>query len=167
MDKNWYLVYTKPRQERVARTHLLRQGYEAYLPLIRELRRRQGRRLPIVGPMFPRYLFVRLDTRTDNWAPIRSTVGVVSLVRFGGEPARVPDDLIALLQEREDGEGLQILPPETFRAGTRVRVTAGALAGYEGIFLASSGRQRVVILLDLLGRHTRAVVSRRDLEPVS
>lgn len=166
-EKHWYLVYTKPRQEQVARTNLLRQGYEIYLPLMRELRRRQGRRLPVVVPMFPRYLFVRLDTRTDNWAPIRSTLGVVSLVRFGHLPARAPEELIRLLRAREDAEGIQVLPPEYFRPGARVRVTAGGLAGYEGVFLARTGRERVVILLELLGRHTRATVSVRDLEPVS
>ncbi len=166
-EKRWYLVYTKLRQEHVARTNLLRQGYETYLPLIRELRRRQGRRMPEVAPMFPRYLFVRLDTRTDNWAPIRSTLGVVSLVRFGQQPALVPDDLIGLLREREDSEGLQVLPPEIFRPGARVRIMAGALAGYEGIFLAPTGRERVVILLDFLGQHTRVAVARHCLAPVS
>jgi transcriptional antiterminator RfaH len=166
-DKNWYLVFTKPRQERVARTNLLRQGYETYLPLTRELRRHHGRRMTLIVPMFPRYLFVRLDTETDNWAPIRSTLGVVSLVRFGPQPARVPDDLIGLLRAREDREGLQVLPPEAFRPGARVRVKAGGLAGYEGIFLARTGRERVLILLDILGRDTRASVAVRDLEPVS
>lgn len=164
--KRWYLVYTKPRQEHVAKANLGRQGYETYLPLMRELRRRQGRRVPVVGPMFPRYLFIHLDTLTDNWGPIRSTLGVVSLVRFGHRPACAPDDLIAFLHAREDTEGIQILPPDTYRTGSRVRVLTGGFAGYEGIFLARTSRDRVVILLDLLGKFTRATINVRDLEPV-
>src|SRR5215210_7146750 len=95
LTKGWYLVYAKPRQESVAQTNLVRQGYETYLPLVRQTVKRQGRRVTVVGPMFPRYLFIRLDTQSDNWAPIRSTLGVVSLVRFGQQAPQVPDALVA------------------------------------------------------------------------
>lgn len=163
--RNWYLVYCKPRQEIVARENLARQGFETYLPFIREIRRRRGKRVTLVGPMFPRYLFVHLSSRTDNWAPIRSTLGVVSLVRFGRSAARVPDDLIVLLQSRENAEGVQVLPPEEYKPGSRVRITQGGFAGYEGIFQAVSGRDRVTVLLDVLGRKARTVVDAASVEP--
>jgi transcriptional antiterminator RfaH len=161
----WYLVYCKPRQEAVARKNLERQGYETYLPLTRELRRRRGVRISAIGPMFPRYLFVHLDRKTDNWAPIRSTLGVVSLVRFGQAAARVPDDLIAALRAREDAQGIQRLPPAAYKPGGRVRLTQGSLAGYEGIFQAVTGRDRVAVLLDILGRRARTVVDSGAIEP--
>lgn len=161
----WYLVYTKPRAETTARINLERQGYEVYLPLVRAPRKRLGRSVSVVGPMFPRYLFVHLDTRSDNWAPIRSTLGVVSLVRFGHLPAAVPDGLIAELRRREDEEGIQVLPAERYEPGARVRITAGSLTGYEAIFLARTARDRVQILLTILGRHTRTVVDLAAIEP--
>lgn len=162
--KNWYLVYAKPRQESVAQENLIRQGYETYLPLIRQVRKRRGRRAAVIGPMFPRYLFIHLDNQSDNWGPIRSTLGVVSLVRFGHAAAQLPDNLIATLQQREDAEGIQVLPSDDYRPGTRVRITDGSFAGYEGVFLAKSGRDRVVLLLDILGKHTRAVVGAEAIE---
>ena len=162
----WYLVYTKPRQEEVALTNLVRQGYGAYLPRVRQVRRRQGRRLEVVEPLFPRYLFIHLDAGTDNWGPIRSTVGVASLVRFGQEPARVPDSLVVFLKERESAEGLhEWAAPAQFAAGDRVRVSEGAFQGYQGILLARSSRERVVVLLDILGnRKIRTQVSTSQLE---
>lgn len=163
--KHWYLVYAKPRQERIARDNLERQGYETYLPLARHVRKRQGRTLSAVAPLFPRYLFVRLDRELDNWAPIRSTLGVVSLVRFGQLPAAVPDDLVGFLRGREGADGLHVLPIEGYKSGGRVRITAGGLTGYEGIFVASTGRQRVVVLLDILGKQTRTVVEAGAIEP--
>ena len=163
----WYLVYCKPRQESTARINLGRQGYDTYLPLVRQARRRQGRRVAVVGPMFPRYLFIHLSDRTDNWGPIRSTLGVVSLVRFGMQPAAVPDDLIGMLREREDEEGVQILPIDNYRPGTKVRITEGGFAGYEGIFLARSGTERVTVLLSLLGRAIRTRVDIGAIEPAS
>lgn len=164
-ERNWYLVYCKPRQEGVARVNLNRQGYETYLPFIHEIRRRKGRRVSLIAPMFPRYLFVHLHSRTDNWAPIRSTSGVVSLVRFGPSAARVPDDLIVLLKSRENSEGVHILPAEEYKPGRRVRITQGGFAGYEGIFQALSGHDRVTVLLDVLGRKARTIVDAASIEP--
>lgn len=158
-------MYCKPRQETVARENLARQGYETYLPVMREVRRRQGKRVTLNAPMFPRYLFIHLNSQTDNWAPIRSTLGVVSIVRFGRAAARVPDVLITALKSREDANGIQVLPVEEYRPGTRVRITQGSFAGYEGIFQAATGRDRVAVLLDVLGRNARTTVDSSSIEP--
>lgn len=165
--KKWYLVYAKPRQEQVARTNLERQGYETYLPLSRETKRRRGKATEVITPLFPRYLFIHLDSQTDDWGPIRSTLGVVSLVRFAHQPAQVPDDLVAALRAREDTEGLVAVPRDVFKRGGRVRITDGSFMGYEGIFLAPTGRDRVVILLDIMGKLTRATVGTISIEPAS
>jgi len=162
--KRWYLVYTKVRQEKVAQTNLDRQGYEVYLPLVRQVRRRLGRRVSVIGAMFPRYLFVRLDSDTDNWAPIRSTLGVVSIVRFGQEPARVPDRFIVYLRSREDEQGMQTVTVDELKRGTRVRVTEGSLMGFEGVYQARTGHERVVVLLEIMGKVARTVVDRESLE---
>lgn len=162
--KSWYLVYAKPRQEELALTNLVRQGYGAYLPRVREARKRQGRRIMVVEPLFPRYLFIYLDTHTDNWGPIRSTLGVASLVRFGQEPARIPHELIDFLKAREGEAGLHEWAEQNYRAGERVRVAEGAFRGYEGILLARNSRERVVVLLDILGRKVRTKVDMSQLE---
>jgi transcriptional antiterminator RfaH len=161
----WYLVYTKPRQEEVALTNLVRQGYGAYLPRVRQVRRRQGRRREVVEPLFPRYLFIHLDAGTDNWGPIRSTVGVASLVRFGQEPGRVPDSLVEFLRKQEDAEGLhEWAVSDELTPGARVRVATGAFQGYEGILVTRSSRERVLVLLDILGKQVKARFATGQLE---
>ena len=92
--RSWYLVHTKPRQENLAQENLERQGYETYLPRIYQTRRRNGRHVKTIEAFFPRYLFIHLDSETDNWAPIRSTIGVSKMIRFDGIPAMVPEQLI-------------------------------------------------------------------------
>lgn len=164
-DKRWYLVYAKPRQEELAKKNLDRQGYETYLPLIRQMRRRLGRRMAVTAPMFPRYLFLHLDRHADNWSPIRSTVGVVSIVRFGHEPAEVPENLIVQLKARDDPHGVQVLPLDEYQQGGRVRIVEGSLTGYEGIFVARSGRDRVVVLLEIMGQYARTTVDPAAIEP--
>jgi transcriptional antiterminator RfaH len=164
-DKRWYLVYAKPRQEELAHANLERQGYEIYLPLIRQARRRLGRRVIRIEPMFPRYLFIHLDTETDNWAPIRSTFGVSKLVRFGPEPSPVPDDLVAAIRRRDDKSGVQDIALHEFKPGERVRVEEGPLMGYEGVFLARTSQERVLVLLDIVGREARTKLDISVLGP--
>jgi len=162
--KAWYLIYSKPRQERVALENLERQDYESYLPLIRNRRRRGGRYVGIVEPMFPRYLFVHLSDETDDWGPIRSTIGVIKLVRFGGIAISTPPDLVNYLKQREDENGIQNLPTPAFQAGDRVRICEGPMAGYEGIFQCRTGKERVTVLLDIVNQATRVELSTNDIE---
>ena len=74
--KSWYLIYSKAREEKLAQEHLERQGYEIYLPLILARIKQRGRTKKSIQPMFPRYLFIYLSDQTDDWRPIRSTIGV-------------------------------------------------------------------------------------------
>ena len=100
----WYLIHTKPRQEHIALTNLERQGYTCYLPQLRVEKIRRRKAEVVSEPMFARYLFVRLST-SDNgpsWAPIRATLGVSQLVRFGTRPAKVEDPLVDLLRNWRD-----------------------------------------------------------------
>lgn len=162
--KSWYLIYSKPRQERIALDNLDRQGYESYLPLLESRRRQRGRLVDVVEPMFPRYLFVHLSDETDDWGPIRSTIGVINLVRFGMVPGKVPDDLVGALRAAEDERGLHHLGGQELRAGDRVRISSGVMAGYEAIFQARTSRERVLVLLDIAGKIARVQVPEADLE---
>ncbi len=166
LDRTWYLIYTKPRQEQVAQENLLRQGYEIYLPLIRQRKRRSGKYQVIVKPMFPRYLFIRLNTETDNWGPIRSTRGVSGLVRFGMQPAQIPNRLMNSLRDRDDDSGIQDLQVPEYASGNKVRIIEGPMAGCEGIFMAKTGQERVVILLEIAGQTARLNLEAVDLEAV-
>jgi transcriptional antiterminator RfaH len=155
-ELRWYLVHTKPTRELVAEANLLRQGYEVYYPrLVRPMRVR-GRWVDRVTSLFPRYLFLRLSVGHQAIAPVRSTVGVASIVRFGGDYAVVPDGIVDNLRARADCEtGLHCLHGRSpFEPGSSVRIVAGVFEGLEGVFQRESGDERVVLLLGLLGRDT-------------
>jgi transcriptional antiterminator RfaH len=162
--KCWYLIYTKPRQEKVALENLMRQKFEVYFPRARVWRNRRGDRQLVIEPLFPRYLFIRLDSQSDDWGPIRSTFGVTALVRFGAEPARVPEALIQYLKLREDTDGLHEWAEPAIAVGDRARVVSGPLSGYEGILLAKSNRERVIILLDMVSGQIRAKLNPKQIE---
>ncbi|MAF99687.1 MAG: transcription/translation regulatory transformer protein RfaH [Acidiferrobacteraceae bacterium] len=163
-NKKWYLIYTKPRGERQAKENLERQGYFTYLPMALRNRRRNSKSIPVVDPFFPRYLFIALDTETENWAPIRSTLGVTSMVRFGQSPARVPADLIAFLLDREDERGHQVIPAKNFKPGERIRISEGPLTGYEGIYQTTNGMERVTVLIKILEKERKITIKPKFLE---
>lgn len=159
--KRWYLVYTKSRKEKVAEENLKRQGYEVYLPLIEQARRRRERRTETIEPLFPRYLFLCFRPGCDNIAPIRYTTGVSGLVRFTEEPAVVPDQIIASLRSRADGKSGLHRPKDPMLApGDMVTIEEGPLSGVGAIFLAGTGQERVAILVHMLGRQNRVSVER-------
>jgi len=163
-QKSWYLVYTKPRQEVLAQANLVRQGYGVYLPKMRQMLRKRGYQEAAVEPLFPRYLFIHLDTQTDSWGPIRSTFGVASLVRFGSEPAQVPDELIAHLKAQEGIDGLREWAEPKIKVGDRVRVAEGPLKGYEGVLIAKNGQERVMLLLEMLGKEVHTHLAAGQIE---
>jgi len=165
--RSWYLVYTKPRQERLSQENLQRQGYETYLPLIRERKRRQGKITQVVEPMFSRYLFIRLNTVTDNWGPIRSTLGVTGIVRFGTQPTSISKDLINSIKAKDDEQGLQTVDVHILNEGDKVRIAEGPMYGYEGIFVNKNNQERVTILLDIIGKPTRVDLCEAQLERIS
>lgn len=158
----WHVVSCKPRQEAEAEVQLLRQGFEVYLPRIARRQRRNGAWRDCVQALFPRYLFLYVDRFQQNIAPIRSTRGVIDLVRFGGEPAVVPDGVVAVIRAREAAAlgGHYADPARQFLSGEQVSILDGPLAGLDGVFDSDDGEERAVILMELLGKTNRVRVSR-------
>lgn len=166
--EGWYVVFTKPRQETRAEEHLQRQGFCCFLPRIKQMRKRRGTRYKTIEPLFPRYLFVRLNLIQDDVSPIRSTQGAVGLVRFGDRLPIVPEPFINSLSATADpiSHLIDISEPE-FVAGQKIVIEEGPLAGVQGIFQASSGDERVLILLEMLGRQNTVAVPRQFIARVS
>lgn len=162
--RSWYLIYTKPRAEQLAQANLQRQLFTTYLPLVKESRRYRGKYISRTEPMFPRYLFIQLNCTTDNWSPIRSTLGVSSIVRFGNYPMQVPEGLLETLRENEDENGVQSIAVREFESGDRVRIIEGVMAGLEGIYECKTSKERVIVLLNLAGQYTRVSMTRHDLQ---
>jgi transcriptional antiterminator RfaH len=159
MTSRWYVVQTQPHAETKAMGHLIRQGFAAYLPRYLKRRRHARRVETVAAPLFPRYLFVTVDMETQRWRSIHSTTGVARLVCNGDDPAPVPPDVVAALQRREDAAGFVKLERRVqFAPGERVRVVDGVFADNLGLFEGMADRERVAILLDLLGRKVRILL---------
>ncbi len=156
--QQWFVVQTQPNSERRATEHLVRQGFDVYLP--RYLKRRShARKVEMVAAaLFPRYLFVAFDPGVQRWRSIHSTLGVAQLICHGDRPVAIDSKIIADLRGREDERGLVRLE-RIFRAGEKIRVVGGAFSDRLGVFEGMSDSERVAVLLDLLGRKVRVVMN--------
>ena len=155
----WFAVYTKPRQEEIARENLVRQGFRCFLPMAVNPYQRRSKRTPRIEPLFPRYLFLNAIPDQQSLGSVRSTVGVSTLVRFGMHLVQVPDNIIGAIENRCDAEtGLVMLKPVPVEVGDKVMVFDGPFAGIEGIFRARKGRDRALLLMSMLGTETTVEV---------
>lgn len=160
----WYVARCKPRQEKVAESNLLHQEYACYLPRIKVLRRVRRQQVVRLEPMFPQYIFFKPGRAGQSIAPVRSTLGVLGVVRFGIEPAMLEQetlDSIVTLEARQNQSTLEEL--SAIVPGARVLVVDGPLAGMEGL-VSSVSVKRVEVLMQLLGNETRVRLAPTSLD---
>ncbi len=166
--KRWFVVRTHPNGEFKALGHIVRQGFDAYLPRYLKRRRHARKTDTVQSPLFPGYIFVGMDPEQARWRALNSTVGVSELICHSGRPAPVPDEIIDDIRMHEDERGYVVLSRQAaLQRGDRVRITDGAMADQVGIFDAPSDQHRVFLLLDLLGRQVRVKMPLSALAPAT
>jgi transcriptional antiterminator RfaH len=148
----WFAIFSKPRREAEAVEQLERQGFKTFLPKVRSKRRVRGQWRELIEPMFPRYLFIQAVLGEDDLRPVRSTRGVVGLVRFGGQLQPVPENVIAELHRLCPDERAVLELTDTLVPGCQVRILEGPFANLEAELLSVDGSRRALVLLKLLGQ---------------
>jgi transcriptional antiterminator RfaH len=158
----WCCAQLDQRRERLALSCLDLAGFSTYVPRIRGPRR-------TIAALFPSYAFILIEMQ---WHAARWTPGVWKLIMAGDEPARVPDRIVDELRSREGRDGLIRLLPKPaprlnggaqFQPGDQVRVINGPLTGLSALVQGMRGRQRVEVLLTMLGSLQRAELATADV----
>ncbi|MGH7797820.1 MAG: transcription termination/antitermination protein NusG [Candidatus Binatia bacterium] len=146
MQRDWYVVYSKPHKEEQVQLHLGLKGIESFFPRLQM----PGSRRTIT-PLFPNYLFVRIALASEAhhviWSP-----GVKRIVSFSATPVPLEENVIIFLRERADERGV-IRAQSQLSAGQQVEITGGPFHGFVGIIEnPPNAKGRVQILLKLLSR---------------
>lgn len=164
MKQQWYALRIWPNSERLAADSLSRVGLNVLIPLVKS---------PLLGgdfkevPVFPGYLFIQCDIRSERMNTIRNHPGVLGWVRFGDSVPSVPDKAIKDLADRIErlnaGGGLWA----RFRVGDRVRIIHGAMDSFGKVLEETiSPHGRVKVLLEFMGSMVSAEVPRHSLQPI-
>lgn len=159
---HWYAVQTRYRFERKVTAQIQRQGFETFLPLIRQIHRWSDRDKAVDTILFPGYMFARLHSRPASIQQVLKTAGVVGLVAFSGAAAPVPakqiEDLRKLLTQN-----IPCALHAFLKAGQKVRIRGGCLDGLEGI-LEEARQKSLVISVDSIQRAIAITIEGYELE---
>lgn len=158
----WYAVQTQPRREALALQHLKNQQFDAFCPLRRGLEQVGRHKSMGLLPLFPGYVFTRLDLERQRWRSVNGTIGVLRIVSFGergSRPTALPDGLIEHLQALSAETG-EIKFRDELAPGDAVRIVGGPFDQLCGTLESAGELERVTILLDILSKATRVQVSR-------
>jgi transcriptional antiterminator RfaH len=151
---HWYVIRTKPRQERRAEFHLRQFGIQTFLPLLKQ--RKAIRRISqmVIAPLFPGYFFAQFDIQ-KHYRIVSYARGVHKIVEFGLKPAEVNESMIETIKANLE-DGYVTLKPERFRKGQIVYINGGPLTGLEAVFVQEMPAQkRVLLLLNTIGFQAR------------
>ena len=164
IDKQkWYVAQIKANGFERAVVNLTRQGFQTFMPMQKKSARHARQLKNVLRPVFPGYLFVQFGAERGDWRKINSTFGVARLVSFEkSAPAPVPDSLIAGLQARCDSK--DCLRPGDLKIGEKVRMVAGAFAGFVGEVENLIGEERIRLLYEFMGQKSRIDIGKGNLE---
>lgn len=160
-NPRWYLLHCKPQQQSRAQWHLDNQDFVCFNPTHAVQRKYRRRTCTVDEPLFPNYLFIRLEQETD-WRALTATRGVLRVVSFNGRPLPVEEQVIEGLRRRCEQCGE---PEPLYRPGDHVVVTDGCFRHIEAIVETTRGEDRVILLMNLLHSEQHLEMPAHQLAP--
>lgn len=163
---SWYAVSTKSRQEKVVASTLEHIAIVNFLPLLQQERQWSDRKQMVALPLFSGYVFVRIASSSELQLRVLKVPGVVDFVRNRTGPLPIPEREIENVRAMLSS-GVGCSPYPFFKAGDRVRVVRGALAGVEGTLVRGGSQSKLVISVEMIQRSVAVNVALSAVEPVS
>jgi transcriptional antiterminator RfaH len=162
----WYVIQTKPKKEGEANSYLSTKGVEIFSPLIESFTTRNGRMSKELKPLFPGYIFGKFDLE-QNYPLVRWGRGVKKVLGFGGYPTSISDEVVEVIKERTDTQGI-VRVKQNFEANDVIRIKTGPLKDLIGIFERwVSDSERVRVLLNLIGYQPAVEIHYSMIEKVA
>lgn len=137
-----------------------------FLPLVTEVRRWSDRKQTVTMPLFSCYLFVRIPPSSEMQLRVLKVPGVVNFVGNQSGPLPIPEDEIEGVRMALS-HGIDCAPYPYFKAGDRVRIVGGALAGIEGTLISSGPDAKLVISIEMIQRSIAISIYGFDIEPAA
>ena len=154
MSKEWFILQFKPNSHHQAKKNLTQQGFETFLPLHETTSRNLSRFMNASRPLFPGYMFITFDRAESKWHKINNTYGVSRLITFNSILKSIPATFVENLMKRYDLSG-KLQPIKKLEKGDQVKVLKGPFADFIATVETYEDDQRILVLMDLMGRKTK------------
>jgi transcription antitermination factor NusG len=158
---DWHVLYLRPRCEKKMAEYCRQRLFPHYLPLRRETKIYQRRKVTVEKPVFPGYFFVAFDG--EGRLTLLKTNNIVRVLK--------PHSRRQLLHQLAQIRKALAVDPSlgacaALRAGRRVRIQTGPFMGIEGIVRSLKGKAKVCLNVELIGRAVAVEVDRQFLEVI-
>lgn len=158
---HWYAVQTYPRHEKRVCEDIGLRALESFLPLYETVHRwKNGCKVRVELPLFPGYLFVKLDPRERY--KVLGLPGAVSIVGSASGPWPLPEVEIEGL--RASLHARKFKPHSYLAVGQKVRIKSGPLANMTGFLVREAGGVRFVLSVEMIGQSVAVEVDAEDVE---
>lgn len=157
---NWYAVYTQPHHEKKVAQELALRSMESYLPLYESIRQWKDRRRRLHLPLFPGYVFVKMESQQRH--KVLDVPSVIQVLGNKGQPSALAD--IEIEHLRTWLANRKIEPHPYLTSGKKVRIKSGPLAGLEGKVLRRKGKARMIVSIDAIQRSLAMELEAADLQ---
>lgn len=162
MSHNWYVLSVQPRKECYVQQQLLAHGYQFAYPRYRKSIRHARRTRMVSRPLFPGYMFIRLDLDSDNWRLAHRVPGSIGLVKFANRPSPLPAEFVAKFIHNLDDDGTIQLNP-SLKLGDRVQAIGGPFDRCMGEVVNMTDNERVKVLMSALNRKVEMTLPRKTV----
>jgi len=151
--KKWYVIHTKYNNEIMALANLKKYNYDVYCPMISKIVNHARYTKHVKTPLFPKYIFIKLDLSKDSWININYTRGVNKILNDGLSPVPIDKSIIDYFYKLENCEGLiELKQKHQFNVGQKVIVNSSYFKEYLGNIISLNYKQRALVFLELMGK---------------
>ena len=164
-SKTWHAVYTRSRAEKKVTELMNRNGYTAYLPMVKTLRQWSDRKKKVEVPLISSYVFVHVSER--DYYSILNTPGVVRYVMFEGKAAPIPEKQIRAMRIAVENDVDLELSAAPISPGEAVRVVSGPMKGVEGELIRNAQKHKLLIRINHTGYALLVKVSAGSVMKIS
>jgi transcription antitermination factor NusG len=167
-ERFWHALYVRSRSEKKVLSQLEENGFQAYLPLVTQVKKWSDRKKKVEEPLFKSYVFVYSNEK--EYIPILNVYGVVRFVSFERKAVVVPENQILAIKkfvnDYENGEEYKLMNNEDLKVGQMVRIINGPFKGLTGRLETICNKRHLIVFIDVVGQYIPVHLPRAKVEPV-
>jgi transcriptional antiterminator RfaH len=160
-EPQWFACHTRPRCEKKFAELAARERFDHYLALVESVRRYGTQKKVFTKPVFPGYVFVRLEPAKKDRVYQQDLLVRAIPVENEAQFLRQLEAVKAVC-----ASGLEAVLHPLVRKGSRVRVLGGPLHGLEGFVDNPANPQGVVVSVDVLQQGLLVRLPLQNLQPL-
>ncbi|MDQ3019411.1 MAG: UpxY family transcription antiterminator [Bacteroidota bacterium] len=164
-EKNWYVLQTKPRNEKIVFKQVEQKGIESFLPVVEKIRIWSDRKKKIQVPLFSGYVFVHANEE-ERIKAISNTHGALRYIFYEKHPAIVREREIEIIKQALLEPEKISIEDKKIKKGDSIIVTHGIFKGMRGLVNEFRGNYKLTINLEELSYSFSIILNSNEVSSI-